>query len=184
MYLATGESNKYFEVELEDIEQDMTYWELIIKIWNKNNTEQTPKNLLKPYYRNFIEYIDTACFGNEKELDGGRCFTKQDQERTPHFYYRLKTGEEFCILFERAEYLEPIPRKLTQKELDILTNFLNAKNDNRHLKEQKNNWQAGVWLWNDQNYEYNAHAPQWFPKYKKIDENIKMPDYTKLNKES
>ena len=45
---------------------------------------------------------------------------------------------------------------------------------------RETHWQAGVWLWNDQNYEYNNYAPSWFPKYKKLDENIRMPDYTKL----
>lgn len=179
IYETLNEGNKYFEVDIADIEPDMTYWELIVKLWNKNNEEKTPTNLLKPYYRNFIEYIDTATFGLKKHLNGGTCYTKQDQERTPHFIYKVPTGEEFAILFETAEYLQPTPRKLTQKELDVLVKFLNT--EYKIKEEVETYWQSGVWLWNNQNYEYNEYSPKWFPKYKKIADNVKMPDYTKLN---
>ncbi len=179
IYETLNEGNKYFEVDIADIEPDMTYWELIVKLWNKNNEEKTPTNLLKPYYRNFIEYIDTATFGLKKHLNGGTCYTKQDQERTPHFIYKVPTGEEFAILFEKAEYLQPTPRKLTQKELDVLVKFLNT--EYKIQEEVETYWQSGVWLWNNQNYEYNEYSPKWFPKYKKIADNVKMPDYTKLN---
>ncbi len=179
IYETLNEGNKYFEVDIADIEPDMTYWELIVKLWNKNNEEKTPNNLLKPYYRNFIEYIDTATFGLKKHLNGGTCYTKQDQERTPHFIYKVPTGEEFAILFEKAEYLQPTPRKLTQKELDVLVKFLNT--EYKIKEEVETYWQSGVWLWNNQNYEYNEYSPKWFPKYKKIADNVKMPDYTKLN---
>lgn len=183
VYAAIDEGDKYFGVDIEDIEKDMTYWELIVKLWNKNNTEKTPANLLKPYYRNFIEYIDTATFGLEKHLNGGRCYTKQDQERTPHFIYKVPTGEEFSILFEKAEYLQPIPRKLTQEELDVLVKFLNTEEPKEYKikNEIETYWQSGVWLWNNQNYDYNEDSPKWFPKYKKIADGVKMPDYTKLN---
>lgn len=179
IYETLNEGNKYFEVDISDIEPDMTYWELIVKLWNKNNEEKTPTNLLKPYYRNFIEYIDTATFGLKKHLNGGTCYTKQDQERTPHFIYKVPTGEEFAILFEKAEYLQPTPRKLTQKELDVLVKFLNT--EYKIKEEVETYWQSGVCLWNNQNYEYNEYSPKWFPKYKKIADNVKMPDYTKLN---
>ena len=179
IYETLNEGNKYFEVDIADIEPDMTYWELIVKLWNKNNEEKTPTNLLKPYYRNFIEYIDTATFGLKKHLNGGTCYTKQDQERTPHFIYKVPTGEEFAILFEKAEYLQPTSRKLTQKELDVLVKFLNT--EYKIKEEVETYWQSGVWLWNNQNYEYNEYSPKWFPKYKKIADNVKMPDYTKLN---
>ena len=179
IYETLNEGNKYFEVDIADIEPDMTYWELIVKLWNKNNEEKTPTNLLKPYFRNFIEYIDTATFGLKKHLNGGTCYTKQDQERTPHFIYKVPTGEEFAILFEKAEYLQPTPRKLTQKELDVLVKFLNT--EYKIKEEVETYWQSGVWLWNNQNYEYNEYSPKWFPKYKKIADNVKMPDYTKLN---
>ena len=172
---------KYYGVNIEDMTEDTTYWDLIVKLWNKYNEEKTPKNLLKPYYRNFIEYIDTAVFGSGQVLNGGKCYTRQDQERVPHFCYELSTGEVFCILFEKAEYLQPISRKLTQEELNVLVKFLNSF---KHYKRGNNNvtaWESGVWLWNDQNYEYNQYGESWFPKYKKIDENIKMPDYSKLN---
>lgn len=180
------EGDKYIGVELEDIEDDMTYWEMIVKLWNKYNKEKTPKNLQKPYYRNFIEYIDSAHFNNikesEKYLDGGECYTQMDQERIPHFCYRLKTGEVFSILFEKPEYMKPIPRKLTQVELDNLVTFLNSNCEYKLKKGiEETNWEEGVSLWNDQNYEYNDYSPKWFPKYKKIDENLQIPDYTKLN---
>lgn len=45
----------------------------------------------------------------------------------------------------------------------------------------KNYWQMGIFMWNNQNYDYNEHSPSWFPKYKRIDENISIPDYSKLN---
>ena len=177
-----NELEKYISVDIADIEADMTYWELIIKTWNRNNKNKTPKNLCKPYYRNFIEYIDSACFGIEKHLEGGRCYTIQDQERTPHFIYELKTGEKFGILFEKAEYLQPIPRELTQHELDVLVNFLITSVDKEYKRKGvSNGWEDGVGLWNDQNYDYNNHSPSWFPMYKKIDENTNMPDYSKLN---
>ncbi len=174
--------DKYFSIDQRDIEEDMTYWDLVVKLWNKYNKQKTPKNLYKPYYRNFIEYIDRATFSNVKDreeyLEGATCYIKSAQERTPHFCYRLNTGEEFAILFERSEYMKPIPRKLTQKELNNLISFLNAKN-----KLGENNWQRGCRLWNEQNFDYNENSPSWFPKYKKMNENIKMPNYAKLNDE-
>lgn len=144
IYETLNEGNKYFEVDIADIEPDMTYWELIVKLWNKNNEEKTQTNLLKPYYRNFIEYIDTATFGLKKHLNGGTCYTKQDQERTPHFIYKVPTGEKIAILFEKAEYLQPTPRKLTQKELDVLVKFLNT--EYKIKEEVETYWQSGVWL--------------------------------------
>lgn len=182
-YVTIDEGDKYYCIDVADIEKDMTYWELIVKQWNKYNDRKTPKNLLKPYYRNFQEYIDTAIFGLESDLNGGKCYTKLDQERTPHFIYKVPTGEEFAILFEKAEYLYPIPRKLAQQELDVLVKFLNTEETKEYKRKEniKNKWQSGLWLWNDQNYDYNENSPSWFPKYKKIADNVKMPDYTKLN---
>ena len=168
---------KYTRPNVEDLEADMTYWNLIVKLWNKYNEEKTPKNLLKPYYRNFIEYVDVAVFAGAKDLNGAMLYTKQDQERTPHFIYRTADGEEIGILYEKAEYLEPKPRALTKEEIENLIQVLSRK---YKTGTRETHWQAGVWLWNEQNYEYNNYAPSWFPKYKKLDENIKMPDYTKL----
>ena len=76
----------------------------------------------------------------------------------------------------------PNPRKLTQDELDVLVNFLITPVDEEYKrKDVSNGWEDGVWLWNKQNYDYNKHSPSWFPKYKRIDENTPMPDYSKLN---
>ncbi len=175
---------KYESIDIADIEPDMTYWELIIKIWNKYNKEKTPKNLYKPYYINLIEMIDSACFGGSNEyLEGGKCYTMQDQERTPHFIYELNTGEKFGILFEKAEYLYPISRKLTQQELDVLIRYLKAPVVEKLFK-CKNYWELGILMWNDQNYDCTNYSPKYFPKYKKIDENTPMPDYSKLNEDS
>ncbi len=172
-------TDRYIIVDNANIEKNMTYWDLIIRLWNKHNELKTPKNLMKPYYRNLIEYIDRACFIN---TDSGKCYTQQDQEKIPHFIYELKTGEKFGILFEKAEYLFPISRILTQQELDVLVKLLNATVDkNYKIKNVKNNWEYGVLLWNDQNYDYNNYSPAWFVKYKRIDENITIPDYSKLN---
>lgn len=171
--------DRYIIVNDADIEKDMTYWELIIKLWNKHNEQKTPRNLMKPYYRNLQEYIDSACFIN---IGGGKCYTQQDQEKRPHFIYELKTGEKFGILLEKAEYLFPISRKLTQQELDVLVKLLNAPvEENYKIKNVKNNWEFGILLWNSQNYNYNKYSSNWFVKYKKINENTTMPDYTKLN---
>ena len=67
-YATVKEGDIFFSVDVRDIEEDMTYWDLIVKLWNKHNEEKTPKNICKPYYRNFQEYIDTASFGNEKDF--------------------------------------------------------------------------------------------------------------------
>lgn len=176
-----NKNQEYKSIDIADVETDMTYWELIIKLWNKHNKEKTPKNLCKPYYRNLSEMIDRACFGGSLEyLEGGKCYTQQDQERKPHFIYELNTGEKFGILLEKAEYLYPIPRKLTRHELDILVKYLNAPVVEKIFK-CKNYWQMGIFMWNNQNYDYNEYSPSWFPQYKKIDENTSMPDYSKLN---
>lgn len=182
--LNRSQKYKYEGIDITDIEDNMTYWELIIKIWNKYNKEKTPKNLCKPYYRNLIEMIDSACFGGSLEyLEGGKCYTQQDQERKPHFIYELDTGEKFGILLEKAEYLYPIPRKLTQQELDVLIRYLKAPIVEKSFKS-KNYWEMGVFMWNNQNYDYNNYSPKYYPKYKKIDENTPMPDYSKLNEDS
>lgn len=172
------EKEKYARPNIVDLEADMTYWDLIVKLWNKYNEEKTPSNLLKPYYRNFTEYIDIAVFVGTKDLNGAMLYTKQDQERTPHFIYRTAAGEEIGILYEKAEYLEPKPRKLSKDEIDNMIRILKTEYKTTYRETY---WQAGVWLWNNQNYEYNDYAPLWFPKYKKLDENIQMPDYTRLN---
>ncbi len=104
-------------------------------------------------------------------------YTKQDQEKTPHFIYRTPQGEEIGILYEKPEYLEPKPRELTKEEIDNLIKVLKTRYE---TGTRETHWQAGVWLWNDQNYKYNNYAPSWFPKYKKLNQNIEMPDYTKL----
>lgn len=168
---------KYISPNITDITDDMIYWDLIVKLWNKYNEEKTPKNLLKPYYRNFIEYIDMAVFVGKKDLNGAMLYTKQDQERTPHFIYRTPKGEEIGILFEKAEYLEPKPRALTKEEIDNLIKVLKTE---YKTVSKRTHWKAGVLLWNEQNYENNDCSPIWFPKYKKLDENIKMPDYNEM----
>ena len=130
---------------------------------------------MKPYYRNFIY---KAVFVGEKELNGAMIYTKQDQERTPHFIYRTAEGNEIGILYEKAEYLESKPRTLTKNEIDNLVKILTTKYKTAY--DETTHWEEGVWLWNNQNYEYNDYAPYWFPKYKRLDENIQMPDYIKL----
>ncbi len=77
--------SKYELVEEIDIEKDMTYWELLIKMWNKNNKYKMPKNTLKPYYRNFIEYVDGARFSNKYELEGSICYIKQTRRKKSTF---------------------------------------------------------------------------------------------------
>lgn len=175
---------KYFPVQEWEIQEDMSYWELILELWNENNEKQVPKNLHKPYYRNFMESIDRCYFSNRKEqeelLDGARVYTQLDQERNPNFHYVLKTGEDFCLSLERPEYLEPVPRKLSAQEIERLVTFLKfEKKIGKQQKETK--WEVVKWCWNSQNYEYNEYSPSWFPQYRKLAEDAPMPDYTKLN---
>lgn len=183
-YLKVTTNEPYIKLELDNI-NGITYWELIIKVWNTYNEKdmKVPKNIYKPSYINLVEYKDDCYFTNKYDtkdfLDGASLITRRDQEAKPNFHYILKDGTDISILFEKAEYLEPIPRKLTQEELDRLVKFLNMYKDKEHTRT---NWQSGVWLWNDQNYNDNEpHYLNYLPRYKKIDENIKMPDYTKLN---
>ena len=182
-YAKLNQQDKYIGVNLNDVEEDMTYWDLIVKLWNKSNEEKVPKNIHKPYYRNFIEYIDTSRFAN-KYLDGGYLYIKTDQERIPNFHYRLKTGEDFCILFEKPEYMEPIPRKLTEKEIANLIKVLKMYDSSKYLKKKNiklSYWDRAIKTWQYQNYEGNEYSPEWFPQYKNLPDNLEMPDYTKLN---
>ena len=66
-----------------------------------------------------------------KDLNGAMLYTKQDQERTPHFIYRTADGEEIGILYEKAEYLEPKPRALTKEEIENLIQVLS-----RNIKQE------------------------------------------------
>jgi len=174
----------YFTIDEKEVEEDMSYWELIVKLWNTNNEEKVPANNHKPYYRNFVEYIDSCGITNKKEqqelLDGARIYTQLDQERKPNFHYTLKTGEDFCLSMEKAIYLEPIPRTLSEEEIERLVHFLKRE---RKLKngEKYSNWEAIKSCWEDQNFGYNEYAPKWFPKYKKLEMDTPMPDYTKIN---
>lgn len=182
-YFQEIKDNPYQKFELNNF-TDMTYWEVIINVWNTYNKEdiQVPKNVYKPNYINLKEYEDNCYITNKYDsrdfLDGACLITRRDQEYKPNFHYVLKDGTDISILFEKPEYLEPIPRKLKQDELDRLVKFLKMK---RKGKNENTNWENGVWLWNDQNYNENENNFGVLPQYKKINEDIKMPDYTKLN---
>lgn len=175
---------KYLPVENVPIKEEMSYWELVLALWNNNNEEQVPSNLQKPYYRNFQESIDRCNLANRKEmemlLDGANVYTQTDQERNPNFHYVLKTGEDFCLSLERAKYLEPIPRELSKEEIERLVKFLKFEKEVGN-KQKISEWERVKWCWNDQNYGYNEDSPSWFPQYRKLAEDARMPDYTKLN---
>lgn len=178
-YFQEIKEGPYLKLEINDFNY-MNYWELIINIWNTyNNDILVPKNIYKPNYINLKEYEDNCYFSNKYDrkdfLDGAYLITRRDQEYKPNFHYILKDGTDISILFEKAEYLEPIPRKLTQDELNKLVLFLKMSKNN------KTNWENGVWLWNNQNYSETENNFKDLPQYQMIDENTKMPDYTKLN---
>lgn len=89
-------------------------------------------------------------------------------------------SSEFVDTFENIELED---RTDTEEFLNTIVDITDVKKTNRTIRKLNKQfyWQSGVWLWNNQNYEYNEYSPKWFPKYKKIADNVKMPDYTKLN---
>ncbi len=64
--------------------------------------------------------------------------------------------------------------------MKILVEFLNGNREDANGK--KSNWQCGIALWNNQNYGIATESKRkWSAKYKYMDGNLIIPDYTKLN---
>lgn len=92
-----------------------------------------------------------------------------DPGNIPHFHIVDKTtlGSKFhtCIKIETAEYFHHTGKEdtLNSKQRKMLVNYLSSKNRRGDL-----NWEYLVTTWN-----YNNSSVL-------VDENIPMPDYTKL----
>ena len=93
-----------------------------------------------------------------------------DPGNIPHFHIVDKTtlGSKFhtCIKIETAEYFHHTGKEdtLNTKQRKLLVNYLSSKNRRGDL-----NWEYLVTTWN-----YNNSSVL-------VDENIPMPDYTKLS---
>lgn len=173
------------EIFLSSINEkyNMSNWEVIKKVWNENNKTQIPKYTHKPYYRNLIEYVDSAHFSDydrDERLEGARVYCGTEVEIEPHFHYVLPDGSDIGVSFLEAEYLYPLERKLTEREIENLITFLKGSHpDNRW---NCTNWELGIITWNRQNCrELVCGWERIYPKHKKLDENLQMPDYRLLN---
>ena len=161
----------------------MTNWQFAVKTWNENNEVQIPNNLHKPYYRNMFEEIDNYIIStkNNREglLDGMQIYCNEEVEQEPHFHIKFADNTDIAIYFDRAEYLEPLERQLTDAELDILVRYLKSKcsKDIRDNFNIDTIWQYLIFAWNNQNANSQGEI---YPYKDKIDENMEMPDYAKL----
>ena len=174
-----------------------TNYEYLVKTWNKYNKIKVPLNIHKPNYKNLIEleYADNGILISEEELLGIE--TKEEfknikvqvgineTETKPHFHYKVKTGEKFSILFEKAEYLYPIPRQLTESEINTLIMYLNKVDESFYTKKRDTMWNHLKWAWNNikQIEEENPEIKLYTKSNRQIKQDLPMPDYRKLNKE-
>ena len=117
---------------------------------------------------------------NERRLKEAKIYLERDEEVIPHFNLVLKDGSTFKIMLEKAEYIEPIPRKLTDEEIDIVIKYLDSKCEDEYFGgrfEGYKNWHLLIFAWNNE----NAHAQSYiYPKKRRLNEKLPMPDYKKL----
>lgn len=172
---------KFFALYNEDYK--ITNWKLAVKTWNENNQMQIPNNLHKPYYRNMIEELDNYVISTTNNrnslLDGMQIYCDEEVEAEPHFHIKFKDGIDVAVYFDRAEYLYPLYRKLTDAEIDVLIKHLNSRCNIDYFKDYTN-WQYLIFAWNNQNANVQGYI---YPSKKELDESMAMPDYTKLDKE-
>ena len=94
-----------------------------------------------------------------------------DPGNIPHFHiWDAETkGNKYhtCIRIDKPEYFHHTGKEdtLNSKDKKDLVKFLNSKPKN---KRYNTNWEYLVSMWNDNNSKIN------------VDEDIEMPDYTKL----
>ena len=162
---------------------NMTNWQLTVKTWNENNQIQIPNNLHKPYYRNMVEGFDDYIISTKNNrtglLDDTQIFCNEEVETEPHFHIKLKDNADVAIYFDKAEYLEPLQRTLTNEELDIIIKYLKQKCNIKFFKDYTN-WQYLIYAWNNQNANTMSFI---FPAKEGLDVNMQMPDFRMLNKE-
>ena len=167
----------------QNMEHQMTNWKLAVKLWNKNNKIKISNNLHKPYYRNMVEEIDNytiSTWSNRSDLiEGVQIYCDEDIELAPHFHIKLPDKSDVALYFDRAEYLQPLQRPLTDKEIEMLIRYLKQK---CHIEYYDNytNWEYLIYAWNNQNCTTNNFI---FPEKEQLNSNLKMPDYRNLNKE-
>ena len=96
-----------------------------------------------------------------------------DSGNIPHYHYMDKStrGQEFhtCIKLESAEYFHHTGKEdvLNSAQRKKLVEFLESPH---HRYKEETNWQHLLYLWNNEN---NSS--------KKVDEDLKMPNYVELN---
>ena len=113
-------------------------------------------------------YIISTKNNRQGLLDGMQIYCNEEVETEPHFHIRLKDNVGVAIYFNKAEYLEPLSRLLTDEEVKIIVKYLNSRCNIETFKDYTN-WQYLIYAWNNQNYNI------------KLNDDIVMPDYTKLN---
>ncbi len=167
-------------------ERQITNWQLAVKTWNENNNIQIPDNLHKPYYRNMIEELDNYIISTDNNriglIDGMQIYCDEDIETEPHFHVKLSNNSNVAIYFRKPKYLYPIYSKLSDEELEVLNNYLKSKCSDYIVKHFNidTNWKYLIYAWNNQNANSQGSI---YPHKEKLDENMEMPDYTKLNEE-
>lgn len=161
----------------------MTNWQLAVKTCNDNNKIQIPNNLHKPYYRNMYEEINnytiSSCNNRQGLPDGMQIYCDEEVEAEPHFHIKFADGIDVAVYFGKAEYLEPLSRKLTNEEIDVLINYLNSRCNIDYFKDYTN-WRYLIFTWKNQNANSQGSI---YPNKEELDENMEMIDYRKLNEE-
>ena len=166
-------------------EEKMTNWELAIKTWNENYEVKIPDNLHRPYYINIQEEHDdyvVSTWENRRDLlEGMQIYCDDDIEAKPHFHIRLPDSCNVAIYFDKAEYLYPLSRKLTEEEIQILIKYLSRKCEGKYVKAiagDRTNWEYLIHAWNNEN---TGGSWCYYQEKEEVSEDLEMPDYSKLN---
>lgn len=167
-------------------DEKMINWDVAVKTWNSLNYEvKIPDNLHRPYYINIQEEQDNyviSTWANRKGLpDGMNIYCDEDIEAKKHFHIKLPDSCNVAIYFDKAEYLEPLSRKLTDEEIEILIKYLNQNVDEdcfRGAWKNKTNWNYLKGAWNQENTGGNWC---YYQEKEKLSEDLEMPDYRLLN---
>ena len=167
-------------------ESKMINWDLAVKTWNNQNYEtKIPDNLHRPDYINIQEEHDdyvVSTWENRRDLpDGMEIYCDDDIEAKPHFHIKLPDSCNVAIYFDKAEYLEPLSRKLTDEEIEIMIKFLSRKCEGRYVRKlagDSSNWELLIFAWNNEN---TGGSWCYYQEKEKLSDDLKMPDYSRLN---